>query len=222
VIITLFTYHVLSNDVILGTAYTAPFSKWSYSAFICNMNPFLLILLLFFCTYVFSKKELAVRKITMATPISESLYYVLKGTAILIAYTITAVVVILMSFIFYALIFQFYGFDDFIAPILLFLIPPAIFVFGIGMLLGSINELLLFIFMPLVYICSSIAFMPPMWFNLFCQGFAEYYPQFIKTNAKGEVPFLLPAGMAASRIIFVMAGVALFVYLCIRSSHKFK
>lgn len=216
----LFTYHILTNNVILGTGDTAPFSKWSYSKFICEINPFLLIILLFFCTYTFSKKEFRVRTITMTTPMSTAKYYLIKGASIFFAYAITAAVTIGLSLIFYALVFKFYSFQDFIVPILLFLLPPAIFIFGLAMVLGSINEFLIFILMPVVYFIGNVNYKIPLELDLFCNNFIENYLFSIKINLLGDVPFLIPGSMIISRLTFIAIGILLFAYLCIISNKK--
>ena len=49
----LFAYYILSQKVILGTAYTAPFSNWSYTTFLCDMLPYLLnpVVFLYLCSF---------------------------------------------------------------------------------------------------------------------------------------------------------------------------
>ena len=167
----LFAYYILSQKVILGTAYTAPFSNWSYTTFLCDMLPYFLVILLFFCTYVVSRKELRVRTLTLSTPLAVTRYYLFKAVAILSSVFFTVFLIIGLSFGFYALVFDYSCFAGFFTPIILFVIPPLFFVFGLGMLLGSLNEIFLYILIPLMFLFGNLSFPLPIWLDLFRTGY---------------------------------------------------
>ncbi len=172
-----FSYYVLRNHTILGTAYTAPFSRWSYASFLSSVVPFLIVSIIFFCTYVFSKQELAVRTITLSTPLSMTTYYITKGIAIWLAFSFTSILVIGLSFAFYAYGFKFYNYADFLQPILLVLIPPALFFFGFGMLAGLINNGWQYVLIVLAFIFGNLNYSPiPGYGEVFSIAFFENYP----------------------------------------------
>ena len=54
---------ILSWDVILGIAYTAPFSSWSYGAYLASVLPLLMVTLLFFITFMYSRQENQVKQL---------------------------------------------------------------------------------------------------------------------------------------------------------------
>ena len=216
----LFAYYILSQKVILGTSYTAPFSKWSYTTFLCDMLPFFLVILLFFCTYVVSRKELRVRTITLSTPLAVTRYYLCKAAAISGGVLLTIILVVGISFGFYALVFDYFAYSEFILPILLFIFPPLLFVFGLGLLLGSLNELFLYILIPLMFLSSSLGFSLPVWLDLFGRGIPLSYPYSLQPGADGGVPFLLPPGFWQSRILWALMGIVLFVLMCFLENKK--
>ena len=210
VITGLFAYYVLSQKVILGTAYTAPFSQWSYSAYLCEMVPFLLVILLFFCTYVVSRRELRVRTITFSTPLPVFRYYLYKAAAILSGVLISGLLVIGFSFLFYILVFDYSDFAAFVGPVFLFLFPPLIFVFGLGMLLGSLNEMFLYVLIPFTFVLGNLGVSLPVWLDLFGRSIPDRQPFTLEAAASGDVPFILPAGFWQSRLFWMVSGLALF------------
>jgi hypothetical protein len=215
----LYAYSVLSSQTILGEAYTAPFSKWSYASFLCSVVPFLLVSLLFFCTYVYSKKELAVRTLTLTTPLTDARYYLYKVTAIALAYLITALLVIGLSFGFYAWVFKFSNFADFLQPILLFVGAPSVFLLGLGMAVGGINAGLQYVLIALTFLLGVVGDgLGP--FGLFNRLFVKQYPLQLTAGPDGEVPFLVPAGLVLSRWAWIALGVALLAMVCLKKRHS--
>ena len=216
----LFAYYILSQKVILGTAYTAPFSNWSYTTFLCDMLPYFLVILLFFCTYVVSRKELRVRTLTLSTPLAVTRYYLFKAVAILSSVFFTVFLIIGLSFGFYALVFDYSCFAGFFTPIILFVIPPLFFVFGLGMLLGSLNEIFLYILIPLMFLFGNLSFPLPIWLDLFGRVIPQTYPYSLQTGADGDIPFMLPPGFWQSRVLWVFSGLVLFGLMCFLENKK--
>ncbi|HCC37841.1 MAG TPA: hypothetical protein DEQ14_09620, partial [Treponema sp.] len=140
----LYGYLILSDEIIYGIAYTAPFSPWSYGIYIAKVLPLLLVTLLFFITFLYSRQEKQVRLLTSATPVNIPVYCAIKCAAITAGFVIISLFVILISVIFYAKVFGFYNFSKFLAPIFITLIPAFLFIFGIGLLAGSIQSNILY------------------------------------------------------------------------------
>ncbi len=217
-----FAYYVLSTQTILGAAYTAPFSQWSFSSFVCRVVPFLMVFVLFFCTYVYSKKEMAVRAITLTTPLSVPQYYFSRIVAIAVAYLITVVLVLGLSFGFYAVVFRFYNFADFVRPVLLFLVAPSIFLLGLGMAGGALSNGLQYVLILLTFLLGMWDVAPLGAAGLFSKAFVDTYPLQLLADASGEVPFLIPAGLTASRYVWGALGLALLGLVCFGRRQKYE
>jgi len=209
-----FAGYSLQTRVIFGTAYTAPFSQWSYAGFLCDMHPLLLLSLTFFCGGIFSRKELLVKTILRAAPRTDTWYYGIKGLAALLTWLISALFPLLYSLIFYARVFRFYHFERFIAPILLFFIPPALLVMGLAMLLGRIRGWLTYLIIPVILLGSSLESGVFPWLSPFGRAIASQYPLLLQVDGAGEAAFTLPDGMALSRIVFSLAGLVMFALAC--------
>lgn len=65
-----YSYVVLSNTIVLGVAYTAPFSQWSFGAYMGSVAMLLMAAMLFFMAGMYSKKERMTQIVTLATPVN--------------------------------------------------------------------------------------------------------------------------------------------------------
>ncbi|NMS90014.1 hypothetical protein HGQ85_08720 [Clostridioides difficile] len=212
-----FSYNILKTKTIYGLNDTAPFSEWSYSSFLLDVNPFLLVIVLMFCTYIFSKKEEAVRTITMTTKIKPTTYFCLKSITIAAAYLLTVIVVIAISFIFYSRLFQFNNFETLIKPILLILIPSVLFVSGVGMFIGNINGNLLYIFIPITFLLTNSNVLSIISGKSLVNSIIENKV----ADRMGNLAFDVPVEFLISRMILGVIGVILILSVC-KSYNKSK
>lgn len=216
-ILALSTSDTLLRLVIHGRYGTAPFSKWSYSSFTTLISPLLMIILILLCTNVFSQKEIKVRKIIYSTPITQTKYYTIKAASISIAYLITSFVPILMSFIYYGVLFKFYNYISFVEPIIYFLIPSFILFLGLCMIIGKISLKLLYALIPFAFL-NGLNFDFPVWIDLYGNNFLLNYGHTVwENNTMGIVPYNIPSDFIVSRAIFIIFGIILFVITCKKS-----
>lgn len=215
-ILCVWTIDVLMRLVINGFYYTAPFSQWNYSEFINLFSPILFIILILLCTSIFSEIEKSVKNIIYSTPISEAKYYIIKACGVFVVFIITTVIPIIISFIFYAFIFEYTEYEYFILPILLFLIPTSIFIFGLSIFLGKINNKLLYVLIPFTFIIGALNLRSmPVWIDVFGNNFVQDYGlNFIMENTNDVVPYVIPNDFVCSRLVFIALGTALFIFAC--------
>ena len=206
----LFSYYVLSSRTIFGTAYTAPFSQWSFAAYLFDILPFLLLTTLFFCTYVFSKNERRVRTITLTTPLSERGYFLLKACAIALAYLITVLIVFAASLLFYTHVFHFTGFASLLGPLVLVLLPPFVFFFGAAMLLGKTNVNMLYALLLVTFVEGIAGFSVFGHYGLLDAFMVKSYPLTLQVaHAADTLAFDLPAVYVWTRWGWMALGLVL-------------
>ena len=152
----LYSWILLSNVIILGVANTAPFSGWSYGAFLSSMMPVLLIALLFFISFLYSKQEKEMQRLIDATPLDPYRFSRLRCGAIITGFLLIAAVPIGMSLRFYAVNFDFTGFRVFVLPAIITLLPAMLFVLGLGMAVGRVHPVLVYVLMPLILFGSNL------------------------------------------------------------------
>lgn len=207
VIAGLYSYQFLGGDIIRGVAYTAPFSAWSYGAYLSSVLPILLITLLFFLTFLYSGTEKKVQAITGATPVDPRAYQAVRYAAMLVGFLLISVVVVLISFVFYSRLFGFTAFGDFVVPIVLTLIPAMLVTFGLGILAGMVHVGLLYALMLVLLVFSQVSLPPAL--DVLGGSFYRSYPLTLPAGPAGEPAFQLPAGILATRIGLSVAGAAL-------------
>ena len=215
-ILFVWTVDVLMRLVINGFYYTAPFSQWSYSEFINLFSPILFIILILLCTSIFSESEKSVKNIIYSTKVSESKYYIMKGSGVFVVFIITTVIPIIISFVYYAFLFEYTEYQYFILPILLFIIPTSIFIFGLSIFLGKINNKLLYVLIPFTFIMGALNLRSlPVWIDVFGNNFVQDYGlHFIMGSDSDVVPYIIPNDFLCSRLVFVALGILLFIFAC--------
>lgn len=211
IIALLFTAIDLYTEIIQGVSGTAPFSRWSYCKFLCDINTIILLILMLSCTGLFSKNEQRVREITSCTSLPQKKYLTTKSFALFISYLIIAVCCILISLVFYKTTFNFTDFQNFLLPILIILLPTFAFVFGTSMFLGSKSQTLLYTWIPIVLILSLISFNSTPFIDIFAKGYVTYMPAVLPADSLGEPVFSLSLDFIMSRLLFTLVGMVPYV-----------
>jgi len=205
IITGLYSYMILSREIIVGIAYTAPFSPWSYGTYLAKVLPLLLVTLLFFITYMFSNREKQVKQLTFATPIDPYRYGMMKCSAMAAGFSIISFFIIILSMVFYAILFRFNSFGSFFIPIAITLLPCLFFILGIGLLMGGIQANILYALMIAVLLLN---FLPlPKFFDLYGGLFFASYPLSLSVGTDGEPAFTLPVSFILGRFFFSSTGV---------------
>lgn len=199
-----YSYLVMDSEIVLGVANTAPFSGWSYGAFLADVLPLLLITMLFFITFLYSQNEKKVQTITDATPADPAKYLLIRCVSILVGFLIISLAAIAVSFVFYAVIFRFTNFGTFLIPILFVLIPAMFFVLGVSIVLGKVHPAFVYALIPTVLL---LTFLPlPDSINLLGGSFFSSYPA---TLGIIEPSFSIPFPVLTARVLYVAIGIVL-------------
>lgn len=206
----IYSYQILKKDIIVGIAYTAPFSSWSYGMYLAKVLPLLLITLIFFISFLYSKEEKQVKQLTFATPIDPLKYGLIKCLAMAVGYTIISLFVIAISLLFYGVIFRFYKFTEFVIPSLITLIPALIFIFGVGLLIGRIQPNMLYVLMIIVLLIGLLPL--PEVADLYGGQLFSTYPLTLPVGLDGEPAFSLPLGFLIGKVFFTVTGVGMIFF----------
>ncbi|OPJ64791.1 hypothetical protein [Clostridium oryzae] len=201
----------LYTQIIQGVSGTAPFSKWSYCKFLCDINTIMLLIFMLSCTGLFSRNEQRVREITSCTSLPQKKYLATKCFALFISYLIIALCCILISLAFYKTTFNFRSFQNFLLPMLIILLPTFVFVFGTSMFLGSKGQTLLYAWIPIVLILSLISFNKAPFIDIFAKGYVTYMPTVLPVDSIGEPVFRLSLNFIVSRFVFILVGMVLYM-----------
>jgi len=201
----IYSFMTLRGNIILGVAYTAPFSSWSYGAYLAGVLPLLLTAMLFFMTFLYSASEKPVKPLTFATPTDPGKYTLVKCAAMAAGYVIISLSVIALSLVFYGTVFRFYGFGAFLIPILLTLLPAMLFIMGVGLLAGGLQPNIIYAVMAATLIIGSLPL--PAFIDLFGSRFFSEYPLTLPLGPDGEPAFSVPVSFVLGKILFGLSGI---------------
>jgi len=218
-LLLLFSQDVLRRLIIEGTYGAAPYSPLSYAQFLVLLNPLLMGVLMLWCAGVVSERQQAVRRIVLSTPITPAGYLGIQVGAIGLAFLISSGLVVAASLVFYGWQFGFYGFREFLSPILAFWLPAAVFALGVGVAAGQIHPRLVLALLPLLFFAGVFNLGLPSWLDICGNNFMLDYPKILmRTLGTGDMVYYLPSGFLASRVGLLVAGVLLLGWAARRCS----
>lgn len=202
-----YSYQILGGDIIRGVAHTAPFSAWSYGAFLAAILPFLLIAQFLFIGRFHSKAEKQVKVLTDAAPIDPFRYALLRGLAIVTGCGVISIFVVGISFVFYARVLAFTDYWSFVLPLLLTLVPAMLVMLGIGWLAAQVHPGLLLVLMLLVLILGQLPL--PYSLDLLGGRFFREYPLTLSAGPDGEPGFTIPVAVWLGKAAYCFVGIGL-------------
>mgnify|MGYP000556202731 FL=1 len=143
-----FGWNTLKTATIRGAAHTAPFSPWSFGAYLSRLLPLLGVALLFFQWNQCNEKSRRFWILTDSTPVPPGRYLLVKCAAAVTAWLLLALSVTALGIVFLTALF---GGSVPVGMLLLTaalaLLPSLVFLTGLGLLAGHIHSLLLFVLM---------------------------------------------------------------------------
>ena len=213
-LIMLISQNLLGRIIINGVYGAAPYSQVSYAQFLTMMNAMLLTVLMLWCAGVFSEKERAVRRIVLATPLTNAGYFGLKAAAIAAAFLLTAGLMVAGSFLFYVRQFGFHAFQEYLNPLAVFLFPSAIFILGLSLAAGQLHPRLPYGIVPVVFFLGVLNLRSlPQWLDISGNSYLFHYPSILmRTLRTGEMVYYLTTDFLVTRVVLVVAGAALLFW----------
>lgn len=204
-----FAWYTLTTDTIAGVAHTAPFSPWSFGAYLSTVMPLLMITILFLLTFFYSKREAQVRTLTAATPVSTVQYMLIRSLAVVLGFLLLLALVVGMAFYFYAEYFGYRHFAVFLVPALLTILPALAFMLGAGHFLGRMHAGWLY---ALMLVSFAMLFLRiPGEFDLFGAGYYASMPLSLPVGLDGEPAFFVSTPFLVARLGYLVLGIDLFV-----------
>ena len=187
-----------------GVAHTAPFSPWSFGAYLGRLLPLVWVGALFFLTFFTSARERRAAVLTDAALMEPRRYALARCGAALAGTALLALAALAEAAVFYGWYFGWYGWIELIAPALVTLFPPLAFALGSGWLLGRVRPWLLYVWMPLPF---ALALLPlPEALELWNGSFFTQYPLTLGTL---DPAFSLPAAVLLVQCALLAAGIVL-------------
>ncbi len=202
-------WYLLTRDIIAGIAYTAPFSAWSFGAYLGKVMPFCILAILFLLSFYYSKKQKSVETLTAQTPVSPGQFLAIRIAVLFVCFLLICMLIIGLSIFFYIRFFDRYPFFDFLLPTVLILPPCFVFSTGIGLLAGRIHQNLLYFLMLVAFVLgfSNIS----SFFDFFGAGYFVSAPLSLAVDAFGEPAFHISLPFYLARFLYFAGGIMLIM-----------
>ena len=187
-----------------GVAHTAPFSPWSFGAYLGRLLPLVWVGALFFLTFFTSARERRAAVLTAATPADPRRYALARCAAALVGVALLCLAALALAALLYARLFGWTDWGSLALPALVILAPPLVFALGSGWLLGRLRPWLVYLWMPLPFLLQLLPL--PELLSLWNGRFFSQYPLSLGTL---DPAFSLPGGMCLVQSGLLAAGVVL-------------
>lgn len=214
----LFAWYTLTSDTIAGVAYTAPFSPWSFAAYLASVMPLSILTVLFLLTFFHSKNEKRVELLTATTPMNAVHFALIRVTAVVLGLLIIMLLVVCLNFCFCAAFFGFRHYAAFVAPAIVTVLPCFVFVVGLGYWAGHKHPGLLYALMLLSLVMNFVRV--PGAFDFYGGGYYASSPLSLPPGADGEPAFMLSPAFLAARAFYLVVGGILLVVSIRRNRRK--
>jgi len=200
----IFAWYVLSADIIMGVAFTAPFSMWSFGGFMAAVMPMGILTMLFLMSFYYSTNERLVEELTTATPAPKLKYMLVRNGVVALGFLVICLMAVALSVYFYVSIFGFSNFAGFVLPGIITVLPGFMFFMGFGALAGRIRPGVLYALIPAVFLVGFGA--GPVFLDVFGGGYYGNAPLDLPVGIDGEPGFVLSLSFMLSRVFFLVAG----------------
>lgn len=214
----LFAWFILSTDIIRGIAYTAPFSGWSYCTYLGKTLPLAMVTILLLLSNYYSKKQKQLEVLTLVTPVTAARQMLLRTAAVSICFVLIFLLITILGAFFYSAFFRYTDFAVFLLPSLLIALPCFLFLTGLGQLLASLHQGMIYALILIAFISGYCGNQTV--FDLFGAGYFSSYPLTLPVGAEGEPDFTLNAIFCAVRLLYLAAGVACFYFTTVLLARK--
>ena len=210
--VLLYGWLLLSGEVILGVAYTAPFSPWSFGYYLARLLPLLWAGTLFFLTFFISARARRTAVLTCATPMPQRLYALARSASALTGAALLSLSCLVEAAVFYMVYFDWFDLASLLSPFLSAIVPTMLFAIGSGWLLGRIRPYLIYAYMPLPFIIRLLPL--PEALSLLNGRFFTEYPL---TLSDLDPSFALPATVILTQCIVLASGMVMIAALPVKS-----
>lgn len=197
---------LLTGNILVGTANTAPFSPWSFGCYLSCLLPVICLGELFFLSFFTSDRERHVRPILQSTPVDPGKYAVVRCAAVIAGTLLLELCVVVLFAGLYTAWFGGLDYVSFILPAVLTLVPPTLLCLGAGQALGRIKPVLVYVLMAVVCLLCTLPL--PQAADLSMKSFYSAYPLTLEAT---DPEFLVPADVLCGRVSYGVIGIVLLV-----------
>ena len=205
----LYSYFILSTDIILGVSDTAPFSGWSFGKYMGEANILSILVTLFILATTFSKRQKKVELLTGLTGFPAKKRVLIKSIIIGGFYIFSNLLVLILGCVFMGSLFGKLQLGSYLVSWLLINLPCLFVILGIGNILGKKSPVLIYVFMALIVVMAFA--MRESFIDLNGANYFVVMSEKLETINGGEIPFSLSLGFIMRRTVYLILGAMILI-----------
>lgn len=192
---------LLSSDVILGIADTAPFSSWSSGYYLSRLTPIFCLAEVLFLVFYSSRNEEMVQLITKRTVFSQRSYFYIRCGVMFLAQLLLCFTAMVEGIVFCGVFFHKYPFISYLLPFVATVLPMLLFCLGTGSFLVGCQKR----FLAILVLILAVGYLHRI--DLFGEKFFTTYP--LKTGIL-DPSFQMPFWLSVKESILSAIGILFF------------
>lgn len=212
----------LRTETILGISHTAPFSAWSFGAYLTHSVPLTLLIVYFFLYQFHYGSDCRVRVLTSATGVSPQFYLLMRCSAILAAVLLIIAFIVIEGIGFLWILFpSSICFGELLLPVLFVFLPVLSLSFGLGLCSIRIHPAFFFgsafLLLLLEPLADSLLQNSFLSMEFFCLSGRSFFTEYPLTMGNADEPFCVTWGIVMIRSLYILLGSG-GIILCFRCS----
>lgn len=213
----LYSYYILSSEIILGVSDTAPYSGWSFGKYLGAGTLWAFIISMFILVFSNSGRK-KVNILTNMSGFSPKKLNMIRSLIVAGFFLVNCILIFILGYIFLQTLFGVTYIGCYIVDFLLISIPCLFILIGFGTLAGDIHPVFIYVFIVLIAAVSFISSTKTgasgqVMYYLDTVG-ANYYEAvsaLMESFNANETPFVINGVYVASRIMYAFLGIVAFI-----------
>ena len=214
----IYSYLILSSEIILGISDTAPFSGWSFGAFLGKTTMVSLLVSFFILSNLYSKRQKQVSILADVTGFSIRKRMLIRNVIIGGFFLLSNLLIFVEGCIFLYAIFGKIYIGTYIVEWLLITIPCLFILLGAGNLLGRISPALVYIFMAVIIVMAVI--LREFGIDINGANYFEVVSAALESLKGGETPFTITPQYLCTRLMYMIFGIVALIAVSMRVGEK--
>lgn len=210
-----YSVFILQTRTLYGEYGTAPFSEWSFTAYLLTLMPVLSTMILVYIAKTNDSNERLVQNVTRSTPTPAGKQLMIKYLAIAVGFFVNLLIVVLAAYIFYAVKLKLFAPLNLLLCTFIVALPQLLLLGGVGLWVARLKSGAVYGVIALLFFASAIGVMLPMSVDVLGNSWLSAAES--GTLVKGVINFVIPAGYALSRVVISCIGLALVATACLKT-----
>ena len=205
-----YAWYVLTTDIIIGIAYTAPFSIWSHCVYVGKLLPIMMASILLLQANYYGKKQRLADLLTVAAPITQAQILWIRTLVLGVGFFVLCMLAGGLSVLFNRSFFGIERFAAYLLPDVLILLPCFAVAAAIGHLFGKLHPALLYGLAVAAVLLGQIKGSGPA--DFYCDGFFASMPLELPLWNDEEPAFCMDMGWLLVRLFYLAIGGVLMLF----------